>query len=103
MASGSTRTLLFGIFVLAGRRLTAAQVIRAARPLRISPSNVKSHLTRLVAEGAMERHGPVRLAEYGIARNQVGVVEGIAARLRENTEEPWDGGWLMLSPQTPAN
>jgi len=102
-----TRTLLFGIFVTAGRPLTAGQVSRLASPLGISSSNAKSHLTRLVAEGALERSGPVRLAEYTPSSSQMGLVDGINTRLRAETLGPdietWDGGWLMLVLSPPQN
>src|SRR6185503_14638788 len=98
MKGDSTRTFLFGIFVTAGRPLTAGQVSRLASPLGISSSNAKSHLTRLVAEGALERSGPVRLAKYAPSPSQTDLVEGINARLRAETLEQdlevWDGGWL---------
>jgi DNA-binding transcriptional regulator PaaX len=76
MVPSSTRTTLFGIFVLARRKLTAAQVITLTRPLGISATNVKSHLTRMVAEGALERTGPKRASQYGSSPGQDAVVEG---------------------------
>ncbi len=103
MSFESTRTLLFGIFVVAGRRLTAAQVIALAMPLRISATNVKSHLTRMVADGALVRSGPVRRAHYWPSRRKAKVIEGIDARLRKASKERWDGAWLMLTLQMPTN
>ena len=107
MKGHPTRTLLFGIFVTAARPLTAGQVSRLASPLGISSSNAKSHLTRLVAEGALERSGPVRLAKYAPSPSQVNLVDGINARLRAETPEPdleiWDGGWLMLVLSPPQD
>lgn len=99
----STRTLLFGIFVVAGRRLTTAQLIALARPLGISATNVKSHLTRMVADGALVRSGPVRRARYWPSRRKAKVVERINARLQKAPKERWDGTWLMLTMQMPAN
>ena len=102
-----TRTLLFGVFVTAGQPLTASQVSRLVAPLEISSTNAKSHLTRLVAEGALERSGPVRSAKYAPSASQATVVDGIHARLRAETVEPeleeWDGGWLMLALNAPRN
>ena len=57
----STRSLLFGVFVLAGKPLTAAEVIRLVGPLGVSATNAKSHLTRLVAEGALDGVRPHEL------------------------------------------
>ncbi len=102
MGPSSTRTTLFGIFVLAGRSLTAAQVIALARPLRISATNVKSHLTRMVAEGSLERTGPTRAALYRPSSDQAVVVEGIEARLERDPEEPWDGEWIVLALKMPV-
>ncbi len=98
-----TRTLLFGLFVVAEQPLTAAQAIALARPLGLSASNVKSHLTRLVAEGALQRSGPRRLARYWPSGTQKAVVEGIAARLQPEPRERWDGRWLILALRLPAD
>jgi DNA-binding transcriptional regulator PaaX len=103
MGPSSTRTTLFGIFVLAGRSLTAAQVIALARPLGISATNVKSHLTRMVREGALERTGPKRAARYGPSPRQGAVVEGIEARLERAPDEAWDGEWILLALKMPGN
>lgn len=103
MSADSTRTLLFGMFVLAGRKLTATQVIELAAPLSISATNVKSHLTRMVDDGALRRSGPVRRAQYWPSDSQTMVVDGIVERLHGNHLEPWDGRWLMLTLRMPSN
>ncbi len=103
MGPSSTRTLLFGIFLLARRKLTASQVIALARPLGISATNVKSHLTRMVAEGALERRGPKRAARYGPSPDQRAVVRGIDARLRSDSAEPWNDEWILLSLKMPGD
>jgi DNA-binding transcriptional regulator PaaX len=92
-----------GILVLAGRSLSATELIRLAAPLRLSATNVKSHLTRMVLEGALEREGPARLATYHASAGQRLVMEGIQARLAPQCDEPWDGNWLMLTLQPPAD
>lgn len=97
---GSSRTIITGLLVLAGRRLSAAQLIRLAAPLGLSATNVKSHLTRMVAEGALEREGPTRLATYRPSAGQLLVIEGIQARLKTH-EEPWDQSWMMLTLRSP--
>ena len=94
--NGSGRTTIIGILVLAERSLSAAQLIRLASPLGLSASNVKSHLTRMVAEGVLLREGPARLAVYAPSADQMAVSQGIQARLRP-CEEPWDGTWMMLA------
>ncbi len=103
MRHNSTRTLLFGVFVLAGRRLTASQVIALAKPLGISPTNVKSHLTRMVAEGGLRRSGPARRALYWPSPLQANVVQGINVRLATPPAEPWDRTWLLLTLRMPLN
>lgn len=103
MATDSTRTLLFGMFVLAGRKMTATQVIELAEPLTISATNVKSHLSRMVAEGVLRRSGSVRRAKYWPSSSQAAVAESITERLRGNQLETWDGKWLMLALQMPSN
>lgn len=102
MAADATRTLLFGIFVLANRPLTASQIVALSKPLGISATNVKSHLTRLVAEGSLDRSGPRRRARYSPAIDQRGLVAGIAARL-DSHSEAWDGRWIMLVLHGPSN
>lgn len=102
MREGATRTALFGIFVVTRRKLTASQVIALAQPMGFSPANIKSHLTRMVAEGALHRSGPVRLARYWPSEKQTVVVHGITARLQNSNAERWDGGWIMMALRFPA-
>src|SRR5215468_10206694 len=94
--NGSGRTTIIGILVIAERSLSAAQLIRVASPLGLSASNVKSHLTRMVAEGVLRREGPARLAVYAPSAEQTALIQGIQARLRP-CEESWDGTWMMLA------
>jgi DNA-binding transcriptional regulator PaaX len=101
MSVESTRQTLFGIFLVAGRPLTAAQVIALATPLGLSASNVKSHLTRLVADGALTREGPVRAARYAPSEHQARLAEGIRLRLDTRTPPEWDGDWLSLLAEPP--
>jgi phenylacetic acid degradation operon negative regulatory protein len=103
MKSESTRTLLFGVFVLAGRELTAAQLIALAGPLGVSATNVKSHLTRMVAEGVLKRSGVARQTAYRPSAQQAHLVQGIQSRLSPARAERWDGRWLMLAVRLPAN
>jgi DNA-binding transcriptional regulator PaaX len=98
----STRSLLFGVFVLAGRPLSAAEVIRLTAPLGVSATNTKSHLTRMAAEGALDHRGPLRARRYAPSRTQSTVVEGIRMRLESAPAEPWDDTWLALTVSLPA-
>jgi phenylacetic acid degradation operon negative regulatory protein len=99
----STRSLLFGVFVLAGKPLSAAEVVRLIAPLGVSATNAKSHLTRLVAEGALDRRGPVRAQLYTPSRGQSAVVEGIRVRLLAEPTEAWDGTWIALTLRLPSD
>jgi DNA-binding transcriptional regulator PaaX len=96
-----TRSQLFGVF-LAAPRVTAPQLIALAAPLGISASNVKSHLSRLVAEGVVRRQGARRLAVYSLTERQAPLVEGINLRLAVPSAAPWDGAMLMLAVRLPA-
>jgi DNA-binding transcriptional regulator PaaX len=96
-----SRAIIIGILVLARRELNATQLIRLAEPFELSPTNVKSHLTRMVAEGALKREGPPRLATYRPSANQMIVINGIQDRLAEAPDERWDQSWLMLMLQLP--
>lgn len=102
MKRESTRTLLFGVLVVAGKKLTARQLIHLARPFRISATNVKSHLSRMVREGVLERSGNPRLAAYWPSASQSTVVRGISARLAGEAQRAWDGSWLILAIRMPA-
>jgi phenylacetic acid degradation operon negative regulatory protein len=93
----ASRTIIMGIFVTAGRGLTASQLIALAAPLGVSATNVKSHLTRMVGEGVLRRHGRARLATYEATRDQARFVESIRDRLIENVQGPWDSTWLQLT------
>lgn len=93
----ASRTTIMGIFVTAARGLTASQLIALAAPLGVSATNVKSHLTRMVAEGVLRRHGRVRLATYEATREQARFIDSIRDRLVESNQEPWDSTWLQLT------
>ena len=92
-----------GILVTAGRELTAAQLIALAAPLGMSATNVKSHLSRMLSEGVLQREGPARLALYRPSQGQSCIVESIRQRLRPKAEERWDSTWLMLTLPLPQN
>lgn len=94
---GSTRSTLFGLFVVAGRGLTASQLIALAHPIGITASNVKSHLTRMVAEGVLKRKGPTRSAVYAPTSARMRIVDGIGARLGAHDTSPWSGEWIVLA------
>lgn len=98
-----TRTLLFGLFVLAGRPLTAAQCVGLAAPFGVTSSNVKSHLSRLVAEGALVRRGPTRDGRYAVADAKSAVVDTIDLRLASPIDQPWSGDWILLSATAPPD
>jgi DNA-binding transcriptional regulator PaaX len=92
----STRTRLFGLFVLAGRPgLTARQLLRLAALFRITPTNVRSHLSRMVADGALTRRGPARASVYAPSLTKLHVIDVIQRRTRP-VREPWNGDWLLL-------
>jgi DNA-binding transcriptional regulator PaaX len=97
----SSRAIITGILVLARRKLNAPQVIRLAEPFGLSPTNVKSQLTRMVADGALSREGPTRLATYRPSPDQMMVINGIQDRLAKATDERWDQSWLLLLLQLP--
>jgi DNA-binding transcriptional regulator PaaX len=103
MSTETTRTTLFGIFVLSGGPLTAGQVIALAEPLRLSATNVKSHLTRMVGEGVLRRAGRRRFARYSPTEKQRHVIDGIAERLGDEADQAWDGRWLLLTPRLPSS
>jgi DNA-binding transcriptional regulator PaaX len=88
---------------MSGRRMTAAQVIALARSIGVSATNLKRHLTRMVADGALQRSGPVHRALYWPSRSQAWIVEGILVRLQTVPSEPWDRTWLILMLHMPSN
>ena len=92
-----------GIMVLAGRELTAGQLIALAAPVGLSATNVKSHVSRMVSEGALEREGSARLAKYRMSSEQARQIEALRARLDTKPKQAWDGSWLMLTLQLPRS
>jgi len=96
----ATRARLFGVLVLVGKPVSARELVALCRPLGISATNVKSHLTRLVAEGALLRTGRRRAHRYAISAQRQGFVHAISSRLALLPAEPWDGQWLMVAMKT---
>jgi predicted ArsR family transcriptional regulator len=76
------RSLLVGILVLAKPPLTPPDIIALGYALRLSATNIKSHLTRLSAEGVLIRTGSRRSQRYSLA-GRGRLVERIAASLSE--------------------
>ena len=99
MDGGSTRSILIGILVLAKRRLTAPQIVALGRPLRLSATNIKSHLTRLTAEGVLSRTGSRRSQRYGLSAERERIAQRMAASLAEQPAETWTGEWVMIATQ----
>lgn len=101
--SEGTRSAIFGLFVVAGQALTASQVIALAAPIGITATNAKSHLTRMVADGSLIRTGKARLARYRPSAKQQDVVAGIQDRLVQSDQTPWNGDWVILVCEGPAD
>jgi DNA-binding transcriptional regulator PaaX len=95
------RSAIIGIMVLADRQLTAGQLIALAASIGLSASNVKSHLTRMVVEGTLERRGRTRFATYNVTMGEVNKIESIKARVTNHSESPWDQSWFMLATRFP--
>src|SRR4051812_660734 len=93
----ATRARIFGVLVLVGKPVSARELIALCQPLGISATNVKSHLTRLVAEGALLRAGPRRATRYAISAEKLEFVRAMSSRLEPLPAEPWDGQWLMIA------
>jgi DNA-binding transcriptional regulator PaaX len=89
--------------VLVGQPISSGQLVKLCRPLGLTATNVKSHLTRLVAEGALLRTGSPRMHRYAISPQRGKLVEAISNRLQQVTDERWDGQWLMVALRSQAN
>lgn len=85
-----------GIFVFAGRPLTAPEVMALAEPLGLASSSVKSSLTRMVQEGSLAATGPARHRVYQLSEHQLAKVSEIRQRLQV-ADELWNGDWLAVS------
>ena len=100
---GSTRSLLVGTLVVAKRPLTAPQIVALGRPLRLSATNIKSHLTRLSAEGVLSRTGSRRSQRYWLSPARERLAGRIAASLAEQPQEMWTGDWVIVAMTLPAD
>ena len=103
MDGASTRSILVGILVLAKRPLTAPQIIALGRPLRLSATNIKSHLTRLTAEGVLSRTGSRRSRRYWLSAARERMVERMAGSLAEQPEQAWTGDWVIVAMNPPRD
>src|SRR5688572_9993235 len=98
MDAESTRALVVGLFVVSGRAsLTASELIALAACRGVCASNLKSHLTRMVADGSLARSGAPRSYRYSPSRTRGFVIDSIRSRLQRRPSEPWDGTWLVLT------
>lgn len=103
MDGASTRSILVGILVLAKRPLTAPQIIALGRPLQLSATNIKSHLTRLTVEGVLSRTGSRRSQRYWLAADRERMAERMAASLAEQPEQAWTGDWVVIAMNPPRD
>lgn len=97
MDGAATRTRMFGVLVLVGQPVSARELVALCEPLGLSATNVKSHLTRLVSEGALIRTGPRRAHRYAISPQRQAIVVALSRRLETGPSEPWDGQWLIVA------
>jgi DNA-binding transcriptional regulator PaaX len=95
--NGDTRSRMFGVLVLIGKPVSARELVALCRPLGISATNVKSHLTRLVTEGALIRTGRRRTHRYAISPLRQRFVHAVSSRLQLPPAERWDEQWLMVA------
>src|SRR5512138_2899731 len=100
---GSTRSLLVGILVLAKRPLTAPQIVALGRPLQLSATNIKSHLTRLTAEGVLSRTGSRRAQLYGLSAERQDLGRRVLASLGEQPDQEWAGDWVLVALDLPSD
>jgi DNA-binding transcriptional regulator PaaX len=101
MAKEATRATLVGLLVLAKRPLTTPHIVALARPLRLSATNVRSHLTRLTAEGVLSRVGARRSQTYTLSADRARIAARIAASLAAQPEDAWSGDWLLVAVRLP--
>jgi len=103
MDSASTRAQMFGVLVLVGKPVSTRELVALCAPLGLSATNVKSHLTRLVSEGALFRTGPRRAHRYAISPRRQEIVTAISRRLETGPTEPWDEQWLIVALKPPTD
>src|SRR5262245_41696302 len=102
-ARESTRSLIVGAFALTGRtELNARELIALARPCGVTPTNLKSHLTRMVSEGVLVRSARPRDSSYAPSERRRRVMDAIRERLRL-TSHPWARDWLVLLTRLPSD
>jgi DNA-binding transcriptional regulator PaaX len=95
-AARDSRSTIVGILVIADRPLTATQLIALAAPFGLTASNVKSHLSRMVADGELLRAGSTRKSTYQPSLGPSRAVESIDERVAPDRAEPWDSSWITL-------
>lgn len=97
MGPETTRSLLIGLFAVTGRSdLSASELLQLASCRGAKPSNIKSHLTRMVQDGTLVRSGSPRLYRYAPAPRRERIITAIRTRLTP-MEEPWSGDWILFT------
>lgn len=98
----STRSIVIGLFVMTGESaLTASQLIALGQQAGVTATNLKSHLTRMVADGSLIRTGTARCYAYAPSRSRRHVIDTIHGRFAPRRER-WDGRWVVLALELPA-
>ena len=97
MGEQHSRTTILGLFVVCRRPLSAAEVVALSRPLGLSPSNARCHLSRMVASGDLVVEGARRLGRYSPSPRRERLIQSIEKRIELRPGEPWDGQWVLVS------
>ncbi len=101
-AAETTRTRVFGLFVVAdARQLALAQLVRLGEVTGLTATNVKSHVSRMVADGSLIRIGPPGASRYAPSRHRLRVVQVLRDRLAPPPDERWDRSWWVLGIDLP--
>lgn len=99
----STRTTIIGLFMVSGRaHLSTGQLAKLGAAVGATSTNVKSHLTRMVADGSLLRSGQPGESVYAPSKRRRHVIDAIRDRIAES-REIWSGEWLLVTFDPPAD
>ena len=98
----TTRTRVFGLFVVTGSEsLTLAQLVRLGLAVGLTASNVKSHISRMVADGSLLRRPAPSASRYAPSENRMRMVRTLRARLAPAAKERWNLRWWLVALDAP--
>jgi DNA-binding transcriptional regulator PaaX len=100
----TTRTRVFGLFMVSGSSsLTLRQLVSLGQAVGLTQTNVKSHISRMTADGSLVRLGAPGASRYGPSQSRREIVDTLVQRLANRRHARWNRRWWVIALAMPLS